>query len=88
MVRSVRLVPFVGGASLILALALVLAACSGTPASAAPVTPVPPGVIALDAKEYSFTPATLTVPAGSATFSEALRDVSLAAVVGEAGAAG
>lgn len=63
--RSVRLVCRL---SLLLALALVLAACAGNSASAAPATPVPSGVVALDAKEYSFTPATITAPAGSVTF--------------------
>lgn len=68
MVRSVRLVPLGRGVSPVLALALIVAACSGSPASAAPVTPVPSGVVALDAKEYSFTPSTLAVPAGAVTF--------------------
>ena len=64
-----RFVRLVRRASPILAVALVLAACGGTPASVAPVTPVPSGVIALDAKEYSFTPAAITTPAGSVSFS-------------------
>jgi len=51
----------------IVALAVAVAAC-GAPASAAPATPIPSGVVALDAKEYDFTPATLMVPAGSVTF--------------------
>jgi iron uptake system component EfeO len=52
------------------ALAMLLAACSGptTPSAGTP-TPVPTGVIAVQAKEYAFTPATITVPAGSVTFS-------------------
>jgi len=50
--------------------AAVLAACGGGGAtSAAPATPVPSGVIAVEAKEYAFTPAAITVPAGSVTFS-------------------
>ena len=50
--------------------AAVLAACGGGgAASAAPATPVPSGVIAVEAKEYAFTPASITVPAGSVTFS-------------------
>jgi iron uptake system component EfeO len=49
--------------------AIGLAACGGAPASAAPVTPVPSGVIAIEAKEYAFIPSTVTVPAGSVTFS-------------------
>ena len=51
-----------------LVLALALAACGGTPASVAPATPVPSGVIAMDAKEYSFTPSAITAPAGSVAF--------------------
>ena len=48
----------------------VLAACSGgTTASRGPATPVPSGVIAVEAKEYAFTPSALTVPAGAVTFS-------------------
>jgi plastocyanin len=52
------------------AVALVLAACSGptTPTAGTP-TPVPTGVIVVEAKEYVFTPSTITVPAGSVTFS-------------------
>ena len=52
------------------ALAVLLAACSGptTPTAGTP-TPVPTGVIAVEAKEYAFTPSTITVPAGSVTFS-------------------
>ena len=46
-----------------------LAACGGTPASVAPATPLPSGVVAVEAKEYSFTPSALTVPAGDVTFS-------------------
>ena len=49
-----------------------LAACSGNPASAAPATPVPSGVVAVEAAKdgpYAFTPSTITVPAGSVTFS-------------------
>lgn len=50
-----------------------VAACGGTATSAAPATPVPPGVVAVQASDpsgaYTFTPSTLTVPAGSVTFS-------------------
>jgi len=56
------------GLALTLGVAIALAACSGSPASAAPVTPIPSGVLALDAKEYVFTPSALTAPAGSVTF--------------------
>ena len=51
------------------ALALVLAACGGAaPGSAAPATPLPSGAIAVEAKEYAFTPSVVTVPAGPVTF--------------------
>jgi len=49
-----------------------IAACSGNPASVAPATPVPSGVVAVEAAKdapYSFTPSTISVPAGSVTFS-------------------
>ena len=50
--------------------ALVVAACgSSGGASSGPATTVPSGVIAVEAKEYQFTPSTITVPAGSVTFS-------------------
>ena len=69
--RLVRFGSFGGLVRLVapaLAVALALAACAGAPPSVLPPTPVPPGVVALDAKEYAFTPATLTAPAGSVTF--------------------
>lgn len=72
--RSAPLVPvgrlgrFVRLVVPVIALPLAFAACGGTPASVTPATPIPPGVIALDAKEYAFTPATLTAPAGAVTF--------------------
>jgi iron uptake system component EfeO len=50
------------------ALAFVLAACGAAGPTVAP-TPVPSGVVAVDAKEYAFTPSTLNVPAGAVTFS-------------------
>ena len=52
--------------------AMALAACSGNAAPPAAATPVPSGVIAVEAAKdspYSFTPAAITVPAGSVTFS-------------------
>jgi plastocyanin len=52
-----------------IALVVVVAACGGGTASSRPATAVPSGVIAVEAKEYQFTPATVTVPAGSVTFS-------------------
>jgi iron uptake system component EfeO len=56
-------------AALAVALTVVLAACGGATPSAAPATAVPPGVIAIETKEYTFTPAAITVPAGEVTFS-------------------
>jgi plastocyanin len=52
-----------------LAIAAIAVACSGGSASSGAATPVPSGVVAVDAKEYAFTPSTITVPAGSVTFS-------------------
>jgi high-affinity iron transporter len=53
-----------------LVVAFVLVGCGGGgPSSAAPATPLASGVIAVEAKEYTFTPSTITVPAGSVTFS-------------------
>jgi iron uptake system component EfeO len=53
-------------AATLLPLAALLAACSGgTPSTG----PVPSGAIAVEAKEYAFTPSTITVPAGPVTFS-------------------
>ena len=46
-----------------------IAACGSQGGSSAPATAAPSGVIAVEAREYSFTPATITVPAGSVTFS-------------------
>ena len=57
--------------TLILAASVALAACGGRPAtSAAPATPVPSGVTAVQATDgYRFSPSTITVPGGSVTFS-------------------
>ena len=53
-----------------LALGLALAACGGgAAASAGTPGPQPSGAIAVEAKEYSFTPSTITMTAGSVTFS-------------------
>jgi iron uptake system component EfeO len=50
--------------------AFTLAGCGGgSAASAGLPTPVPSGVVAVEAREYQFTPTTLSVPAGSVTFS-------------------
>jgi len=55
-----------------LGLTAILAACGGTAPSAGPATPLPSGVIAVQASNasnaYVFTPSTITVPAGSVTF--------------------
>ena len=53
----------------ILGIALAVAACGGTPSSSGPAASLPEGTIAVEAKEYSFTPSTITVPAGNVTFS-------------------
>lgn len=53
----------------LLSIAGLLAACGGSGASAGPKTPVPSGVIAVEAKEYAFTPSSISVPAGAVTFS-------------------
>jgi len=66
MLRVRRVRASVTGLALV---AAVLAACGGGAASAAPATPLPSGVIAVEAKEYAFTPSSITVPAGSVTFS-------------------
>ena len=51
------------------AIAMFVLACGGGTASTGPATPVPSGVIAVEAKEYAFTPSTITVAAGSVRFS-------------------
>ena len=51
------------------AIAFAAAACGGSTGSAGPATPVPSGTIQVEAKEYSFTPSTITAPAGVITFS-------------------
>ena len=55
-------------ASLGLGAAVALAACGGTAPSSRPAASVPAGTFAVQAKEYEFTPATLSVPAGEVTF--------------------
>ena len=53
-----------------LGLAMSLAACGGGATSApGPEGSLPPGTLAVEAKEYQFTPSTITVPAGSVLFS-------------------
>ena len=51
------------------ALVAVLAACGGTSPSAAPATPLPSGMIAVEAREYAFEPGAISAPAGTVTFS-------------------
>jgi iron uptake system component EfeO len=62
-----------GALVLTFAAAASLAACGGTAPSAGPATAVPSGVVAVQASNasgaYTFTPAAITVPAGSVTFS-------------------
>lgn len=53
-------------ASMALALAVLLAACGGSPAATS--APAPSGALALEAKEYLFNPSTLSAPAGAVTF--------------------
>ena len=54
--------------AVLLGLALGLGACGGTPPSAGPATPVASGVLAINALEYEFTPAEITVPSGVVHF--------------------
>jgi plastocyanin len=54
----------------LLSIAGVLGACGGgSNDSAGSPTPVPSGVVAVEAKEYAFTPSAITVPAGAVTLS-------------------
>ena len=55
--------------TLALGAGLAVAACVGTTSSSGPAASLPAGTIAVEAKEYSFTPSTVTVPAGDVTFS-------------------
>ena len=50
------------------AIAVLVSACGAGAASAGPATPVPSGVIAVEAREYAFTPSALSVAAGSVRF--------------------
>ena len=50
------------------AIAVLVTACGGGAASMGPATPVPSGVIAVEAREYAFTPSALSVTAGSVRF--------------------
>jgi iron uptake system component EfeO len=52
-----------------LGVAVALAACGGNPAASGPALSLPPGTYAVEARrDYSFSPSTLTVPAGEVTF--------------------
>lgn len=56
-------------ATLTLGTALVVAACGGTqPATSGPAASAPAGTVAVEAKDYFFTPSTITVDAGEVTF--------------------
>jgi iron uptake system component EfeO len=48
--------------------AVILAACGGGTATSGPPASLPAGTYAVEAREYSFTPSALTVPAGAVTF--------------------
>jgi plastocyanin len=52
---------------MVLGLAAVVAACGGPAGSIAP-QPSAEGVVNVDAKEYAYAPATISVPAGPVTF--------------------
>jgi plastocyanin len=68
--RPRRLVPIVARLGLLFAITSAGAACSGaTPPSPGTATPIPSGVIAIEAKEYQFTPSTIKVPVGDVIFS-------------------
>jgi iron uptake system component EfeO len=68
--RSGRLAPVVARSALLIVLLAVASACSSaaTPSAGIP-TPLQSGAISIEAKEYQFTPSTITVPAGDVTFS-------------------
>jgi len=52
---------------LVLVAVATVAACTNAAPAGSP-TPVPSGVVTVDASEFKFEPATLSVPAGSVTF--------------------
>jgi iron uptake system component EfeO len=56
-------------ATVVFGIAAVFAACGGTISSSGPDASLPAGALAVEAKEYSFTPSTLSAPAGPVTFS-------------------
>jgi plastocyanin len=55
-------------AALGLAAAAVAACGGGTPQSSGPAASMPAGTYAVEAKDFAFTPSTLSVPAGDVTF--------------------
>jgi len=50
-------------------LLVLVAACGGSGVTPGPATAVPSGVVTIEAREYQFTPSTVTVPAGAVKFS-------------------
>jgi len=62
--RSLRASSLAGG--LLAVSAILVAGCGGGAAASFP--PPPSGVVAIEAKEYEFTPKTVTVSAGKVTF--------------------
>jgi plastocyanin len=60
-----RLAVLAGG---LLGVALALTGCGGASPSAAPPTPVASGVLAIEAKDYTFTPPAFSVPPGAVHF--------------------
>lgn len=67
MLRSAH--PLFSVASATFVMVFALAACAGTSGSAGPTVALPSGTVAVEAREYGFTPSTITVPAGVVTFS-------------------
>jgi len=51
------------------AFVVLVAACGGSGSTPGPATPIPSGVVVIEAREYQFTPSTISVPAGGVTFS-------------------
>ena len=55
-------------ASFGLGVVVALAACGGTTSSSGPAASLPEGTIAVEARNYAFTPSSISVPAGEVTF--------------------
>lgn len=64
-----RFVRTARSATVVFGIAAVLSACGGAISSSGPGGSLPPGALAVEAKEYSFTPSALSAPAGPVTFS-------------------